>query len=97
MNLRNSAPRLTRDRGGWTSAAVVAASLLASVAWLLLHDRSEANRLGTAIVVALPLGGLIHAFWKSVGWVAIVANAFALLVALYVALLNTMSWPGPAV
>jgi hypothetical protein len=80
-----------------TSMLFVVASLLASVAWFALHDRGIASRFGTAVIVALPIGGSVHAFSRSAGRIGIVANLFALLIALVVAVLVTMSWPGPAV
>jgi hypothetical protein len=96
MNLRTVERNLTRGRDRLTSTALVAASLFASVAWLLWYGTGHANRLGTAVVVALPIGGLVHAFWRSIGLAAVLANAFVLVVALIIALLVTMSWPGPA-
>jgi hypothetical protein len=97
MDVRKVEGRQTRGRDTLTGTALVTTSLLASVAWLLLHDRSHASSLGTVVVVALPIAGLVHAFWRSIGLTTILANAFALFVALVVALLLTISWPGPAV
>jgi hypothetical protein len=80
-----------------TSTALAAASLIISFAWLVAHDRSRASGLGTALVVALPIAGLVHAFWRSVGLARILAHAFALVVAVVVAAALSTSWPSPAV
>ena len=80
--------KLERDRGTLTSAGLCIASLVASVVWFGLHDASTANPVGTAVIVLIPLCGLVHAFVKA-GLGAILANGFALLVALGVAVLIT--------
>jgi hypothetical protein len=97
MDLRNVEDRLTKRRSALNSSGFVASSLLASVVWFLIHDRcGPVNMLGTTLIVALPFCGLMHAFWRSVGLARILANAWALLVALVVAAVVSMSFPGPA-
>jgi hypothetical protein len=46
---------LVHGRDALTSTALAAASLFASVVWFVLHDRSHANVVGTALVVAAAL------------------------------------------
>lgn len=97
MSLEQLERSLTRSRDAATSATVAAASLAASFVWLVLHDHHAASRAGTAMVVVLPVIGLGHAVWRRTGLARTLANAFALLVALVIAVVLIASWPGPPV
>ncbi|HEY1816347.1 MAG TPA: hypothetical protein VGG74_28560 [Kofleriaceae bacterium] len=85
--------RLTRQRNKLTSDGLAVASVVVTAVWLLIQGQAAPSRVGTVLVVALPVLGVLHALWRRVGVVRLFIQLCVLAIALFIALYLFAPWP----